>query len=122
LGETARQTSEPRRDLAVPLPVEVVGRDGQRRVEYAINLSSSGIGLHVPRPLPAGETLALAFTLPDGSGARVEVRGRVAWNEAVARTERPRFREVGVRFEVLREADRRLVARFVAGEGSAPGR
>ena len=111
-----RQSSERRRDLAVPLAVEVVGRDGVRRLEYAINVSPSGIGLHVPRPLPAGEPLALAFTLPDGAGARLEVRGRVAWNEAVARTARPRFHEVGVRFEALREADRSRLARFVAGE------
>lgn len=100
----------------MPLPVEVVGRDGVPRVEYAINVSPSGIGLHVPRALPAGEPLALAFTLPDGAGARVEVRGRVAWNESVARTERPRFLEVGVRFESLREADRSRLQRFVAGE------
>lgn len=105
----------------MPLAVEVTGRDGVRRVEYAVNLSPSGIGLHVPRALPAGESLALAFTLPDGSGDRVEVRGRVAWTEAVARTERPRFREVGVRFEWLREADRDRLRRFVAGEAD-PGR
>lgn len=108
----------------MPIAVEVVGRDGIRRVEYALNLSSSGIGLHLPRPLPAGETLTLAFTLPDGAEARIEVRGRVAWNEAVARTARPRFREVGVLFEALREEDRRRLARFVAAgaEVADPGR
>jgi hypothetical protein len=118
-----RQTSEPRRDLSVPIAVEVVGRDGVRRVEYALNVSSSGIGLHLPRPLPAGESLTLAFTLPDGAGTRIEVRGRVAWNEAVARTARPRFREVGMLFEALREDDRRRLARFVAGGREVgPGR
>lgn len=109
-----RQTSEPRRDLAVPLPVEVAGRDGIRRVEYAVNLSASGLALHLPRALPAGETLLLAFTLPDG-GDPIEARGRVAWSEAPRRTARARFRELGVRFEVLREEDRRRLARFVAG-------
>jgi hypothetical protein len=95
----------------VPLPVEVRGRDGVLRIEYAVNVSSSGIGLHLPRPLPAGETLALGFELPDGAG-RIEARGRVAWVEATRRTARPRFREIGIRFEVLREEDRRRLARF----------
>lgn len=112
-GDPARQTSERRRDLPVPLPVEIRSRDGSVRVEYAVNVSSSGIGLHLPRPLPAGETLALAFELPDGGG-RIEARGRVAWVEATRRTARARWRETGVRFEVLREEDRRRLARFAA--------
>jgi len=113
-GDAARQTSEPRRDLPVPIPVEVAGRDGARRVEYALNVSASGIGLHLPQPLPAGEALALSFPLPDGGG-RIEARGRVVWNEEVPRTARPRWREVGIHFEVLRDEDRRRLARFVAG-------
>lgn len=116
-GDPARQTSEPRRDLPVPLPVEVVGRDGVRRVEYALNVSASGLALHVERPPPVGEPLLLAFAPPDGGG-RLEVRGRIAWHEAVARTERPRFREVGVRFEGLGEEERRRLARWArAGAG-----
>lgn len=103
----------------MPLPVEVAGRDGIRRVEYALNLSASGIALHLARPLPAGETLALGLRLPDGGGP-LELHGRVAWSEAVARTGRPRFREVGLRFEGVGEAERRRLARFVAaGEGAA---
>lgn len=100
----------------MPLAVDVVGRDGVSRVEYALNVSASGIGLHLPRPLPAGESLALGFMLPDGGG-RIEARGRVAWSEAIPRTARPRFREIGIHFEVLREEDRRRLARFVAGGG-----
>jgi hypothetical protein len=111
-----RQTSEPRRDLPVPLPVEVRGRDGVRRPEYAVNVSPSGIALHLPRPLPAGERLALAFALPDGGGP-IEAHGRVAWSERILRTARPRFREVGIRFELLREEDRRRLASFVAAAG-----
>jgi len=97
-----------------------VGRDGVRRVEYAVNVSSSGIGLHLQRPLPSGETLALGFTLPDGGG-RIEARGRVAWSEATLRTARARFREIGVRFEVLLDEDRRRLARFAAGGPAGPG-
>jgi hypothetical protein len=95
----------------------VIGRDGVARVEYALNVSASGIGLHLPRPLPAGESLALGFALPDGGG-RIEARGRVAWSETISRTARARFREVGIRFEVLGDEDRRRLARFVAGGGA----
>jgi len=90
-------------------------------MEYAVNVSSSGIGLHLPRPLPAGETLALGFTLPDGGG-RIEARGRVAWSEATLRTARARFREIGIRFEVLGDEDRRRLARFAAGAAPGPAR
>lgn len=101
--------------------MEVAGRDGVRRVEYALNLSASGIALHLARPLPAGETLALALQLPDGGG-RLELRARVAWSEATPRTARPRFREVGLRFEGLADAERRRLARFAAARDGAPGR
>lgn len=92
-------------------------RSGRRRREYALNLSPSGIGLHLPRPLAAGETLQLEFVLPDGSG-RIEVRARVVWAEEAPRTARARFHEVGVRFEVLGDADREAILRFL---GVAPG-
>jgi Tfp pilus assembly protein PilZ len=97
----------------------VAGRDGARRVEYALNVSASGLALHVERLPPVGEALVLAFALPDGGG-RLVVRGRIAWHEAVARTERPRFRELGVRFEALGDEERRRLARFAAeGAGAA---
>jgi uncharacterized protein (TIGR02266 family) len=104
---------EPRRDLAVPLRVEVTRRDGARAVDYAVNLSPGGLGLHLPRPLPVGEVLALAFVLPDG-GPRLEAWGRVAWCDEPSRGARVRFCESGVRFEVLRAADRERISRFVA--------
>jgi hypothetical protein len=97
----------------------VRGRDGVARREYALNVSASGIALHLQRALPAGEALALAFTLPDGGGP-IEARGRVAWSETLPRSARARFREVGVRFELLAEPDRRRLARFVAGGGALP--
>lgn len=103
----------------MPLPVEVVGRDGLARVEYAVNVSASGLGLHAPRPLPAGQSLRVAFDLPDGGG-RIEARARVAWTEVPARAARARFRALGLRFEALREEDRRKLARFAAGRPAAP--
>lgn len=95
-------------------------RSGQRRREYALNLSPSGIGLHLPRPLAAGETLQLGFALPDGSGT-LEARARVVWTEAPPRTARARFHEVGVRFEVLRDADREAILRFLGVNAGGGG-
>jgi hypothetical protein len=97
----------------VPLPVTVVDRSGERRREYALNLSPSGIGLHLPRPLDAGETLQIGFALPGGSGS-IEARARVVWAEGTPpTTARARFYEVGVRFEVLGDAERRAILRFL---------
>ncbi len=118
-AEAARQTHEPRLDFAVPLPVTVVDRSGRRRREYALNLSPSGIGLHLPRPLDAGETLQIEFELPDGGGS-IEARARVVWAEAPPRTARARFHEVGVRFEGLGDAAREAILRLL-GVAAGPG-
>lgn len=103
----------------MPLPITVVDRSGERRREYALNLSPSGIGLHLPRPLAAGETLQLGFVLPDRSG-NIEARARVVWAERTPPSAGARFYEVGVRFEVLGDAERRAILRFL-GVAAGPG-
>jgi uncharacterized protein (TIGR02266 family) len=110
--ESARQAIEPRRDLAVPLEVEVVRRDGERSREYAPNLSPGGMCLHLSRSLPVGETLRVRFVLPDGAGP-VEARARVAWCAPPPGGARLRFCETGLHFETLRQRDRRRIAVFV---------
>jgi hypothetical protein len=90
----------------------VVDRSGTRRVEYALNLSPSGIGLHVPGTRAEGEILQLEFALPGGRG-RIAARGRVIWAEVAPPGARARFRELGVRFEVLQEEDRQAILRFL---------
>ncbi len=90
----------------------MVDRGGTSRLEYALNLSPSGMGLHIPGSREAGEILQLGFALPDG-GDPITARGRVIWAEAAPPAARARFREVGVRFEVLREEDRRVILRFL---------
>ena len=71
---------EPRRDLAVPIAVEIARRSGDAALEYATNLSPGGICLHARTRLEVGEGVAVAFALPDG-GRRIEARGRVTWHE-----------------------------------------
>ncbi len=94
-------------------------RSGHRRREYALNLSPSGIGLHLPVTVAAGETLGLDFSLPDG-GDRIAAQGRVIWAETAPPAVSARFYEVGVRFEALGEADREAILRFL-GVARGPG-
>jgi uncharacterized protein (TIGR02266 family) len=103
---------EPRRDLAVPIAVELARRNGDAALEYATNLSPGGICLHARTRLEVGEGVAVAFALPDG-GRRIEARGRVTWREDEDPAAQARFCEAGVRFEVLDEPDRERILRFV---------
>lgn len=80
--------------------------------EYATNLSPGGICLHARQRLRVGEEVTVAFVLP-GEERRIEARGRVSWCEDDDPSEAARFLETGVRFEVLEEADRERIARFV---------
>jgi uncharacterized protein (TIGR02266 family) len=111
-----------RRDLAVPIPVEVRARAVPARVEYATNLSVGGLCLHAREPLPVGEGVAVAFALP-GGGPPIEARGRVIWREEAPPTAAARWLETGIRFEVLADADRERLARFVreCDPDAAPG-
>jgi len=108
----SRLMFEPRRDLAVPIAVELARRNGEAALEYATNLSPGGICLHARTRLEVGEGVGVAFALPDG-GRRIEARGRVTWREDEDPAAQARFCEAGVRFEVLDEPDRERILRFV---------
>lgn len=92
----------------MPLAVEFERRSGGPERGYATNLSPGGICLHLRAPLPVGEPVRVWLTLPD-AGEPIEARGRVTWSEAPASETAARFFEVGVRFEVVAEADRRQI-------------
>ena len=93
-------------------PSRSTRRGGGAALEYATNLSPGGICLHARARLAVGEGVAVAFALPDG-GRRIEARGRVTWREDDDPAAQARFLETGVRFEVLDEADRERILRFV---------
>ena len=119
-ADSARQSFEPRRDLAVPLAVELRRRGGAPATEYALNLSPGGLCLHLPRPIAVGETVELHFDLP--GGGRVLARGRVIWSDpSSGASGRVRFSETGIRFEGLAEADRDAILRFVRAGAPDPG-
>lgn len=111
-ASATRPSFESRRDLPVPLPVELERRGAAPITVYATNLSSNGACLHLRAPLPVGDAVVLRLALPGEAGS-VVARGRVSWCETPPASSRPRFREAGVHFEILPEPDRERIARFV---------
>lgn len=108
----SRPSFDPRCDLAVPLEVRVE-RHGADPIEaHATNLSTSGLCLHLREALPLGSAVLLRVALPSDA-ERITARGRVTWCEEPAATLAARFREAGIRFEVVSEADRARLDRFV---------
>lgn len=71
---------EPRRDLPVPVPVDLRRSDGSSSVEYAVNVSPGGLCLHLKEPLSEGDRVHVEFTLPP-SGPTVVADGRVVWTQ-----------------------------------------
>ena len=108
----SRLLFETRRDLLVPIAVEVIRRGGEAAHEYATNLSPGGICLHARLRLCVGDDVKVAFVLP-GEQVRIEARGRVSWREDDDPRAEACFLETGVRFEGLDEADRERIAHFV---------
>jgi len=70
---------EPRRQFAVPIPVEIRHPDGRTEVEYAVNLSPGGLCLHAKLPLAVGERIRVVFCVPP-AGCRVESEAQVVWS------------------------------------------
>jgi hypothetical protein len=96
--------SEPRRDLPVPLRVELRRPDGTTTVEYAVNISPGGLCLHLEDTLAEGDRVGVEFTLPP-SGPAVRADGRVVWTSwKGAEGDDGRFCETGVEFGDLEES------------------
>jgi hypothetical protein len=88
---------EPRRDLPVPVRVDLQRPDGTTVVEYAVNVSPRGLCLHLKHPLSEGDRLRVEFTLPP-SGPTVCAEGTVVWTswEEGASGKEGDFYETGV--------------------------
>jgi hypothetical protein len=106
--------SEPRRELAIPLPVRVERPEGGISTEYAVNLSPGGACLHLECRLAVGARVRLTFDLPP-EGPHIEVLAAVVWSsDAAERPSGTRFFETGVRFEELPEAARQKLLAFAS--------
>ena len=97
--------SDPRRDLPVPLRVDLRRPDGTTTVEYAVNISRGGLCLHVKESLSEGDRIGVEFTLPP-AGPTVRADGKVAWTGSKEGTEvgGQHFCETGVQFTRIDES------------------
>ena len=102
---------EPRRDLPVPVRVDLRRSDGTTAVEYAVNVSPGGLCLHLKEPLAEGDRFHVEFTLPP-SGPAVSAEARVVWTQwEEGSAEEGGFYETGVQLSGLgAEVARQLTA------------
>ena len=106
-------SQDPRRDLSVPLPVIVRHPDGTVRHEYLVNVSVSGVCLHMRSPVAIGEEIWVAFQLPAQAG-EIQAIGKVVWTSHEGEIHPvPRFFETGVFLLDLGEVDRKRIETFV---------
>jgi hypothetical protein len=106
--------SEPRRDLPVPVRVDLRRPDGTTTVEYAVNISASGLCLHLKDFLSEGDRIRVEFTLPP-SGPTVRADASVVWVGCPeAEGEEGRLSEIGVQFGDLEDAVRQLLVEYAS--------
>ena len=106
-------SQDPRRDLSVPLPTVVRHPDGTLRHEYLVNVSVSGVCLHMRSPVAVGEPLWISFRLPSQC-EEIEAVGKVVWTSRIGEVPpQPRFFETGLLLVDISEADRKRIESFV---------
>lgn len=109
-------SQDPRRDLSVPLPVIVRHADGELRHEYVVNVSTSGLCLHVKAPVSVGEVLTVRFRLPC-EFAEIEGVCKVVWTSHEGEVHPlPRFYETGLFLLEFGDAERQRIEAFVCAQ------
>lgn len=63
--------------VTAAIPVLVIF-EGRQIEATSVNLSSGGIAIETPVPIPHGASVELSFSLPD-SDSRIEARAKLAW-------------------------------------------
>jgi DNA-binding response OmpR family regulator len=78
---------ERRRYFRCPLtiPVAVRNQEGQEAQYVTINISESGIAIHIPTPVAAGTEVAVQFRLPENQ-TRFAVQSKICWSDPTGRT------------------------------------
>jgi hypothetical protein len=110
----------PRRDLSVPLPVGVLRSDGSMRDEYLVNVSTTGLCLHMQTPIPIGEEVRVAFRLPSDE-MLIEAACKVVWTSHEG--EPPpfvRFFETGLHLAEITDEHRKRIGLFVEAQVDRP--
>lgn len=104
--------AEPRRDLPVPVRVEMRRPDGTTSVEYAVNISPGGLCLHLSGGLSEGDEVHVEFTLPP-SGPTVRADASVVWTSD-AREGEGTLSEIGLKFESPAASVREQLAQYAS--------
>jgi len=90
--------------------------DGTWRSEYAVNVSVSGLCLHMRSPAAVGEELRIAFCLPSDD-REIRAVGKVVWTGHVDEPQTvPRYFETGLFLVEITEADAQRIAWFVSAQ------
>ena len=106
----------PRRDLSVPLPVAVRRDDGSLRPEYLVNVSETGLCLHMQTAVAVGEALSVAFRLPSDE-TPIEVVCKVVWTGHAGDVQPfPRFFETGLHLLEISDEHRKRIVLFVEAQ------
>ena len=109
-------SQDPRRDLSVPLPAVVRHPDGSLRHEYLVNVSVSGLCLHMRSPVSIGEVVWVSFRLPSQAD-EIQVGCKVVWTSHEGELHPvPRCFETGLFVLELGEADRQRIEAFVLAQ------
>lgn len=109
-------SQDPRRDLSVPLPAVVRHPDGSLRNEYLVNVSVSGLCLHMRAPISIGEVLSVTFRLPSHAD-EIHAGCKVVWTSHEGEVHPvPRFFETGLLVLDVSELDRKRIDAFVSAQ------
>jgi Tfp pilus assembly protein PilZ len=94
--------------------------DGSLRNEYLVNVSVSGLCLHMRLPVSVGEELWVAFRLPSDAD-EIQAGCKVVWTTHEGEIHpAPRFFETGLFLPDVDEIDRRRIEAFVLAQVIAP--
>jgi hypothetical protein len=98
------------------LPAVVRHPDGSLRNEYLVNVSISGLCLHMRSPASIGDVLRVAFRLPSQAD-EIHASCKVVWTSHEGELHPvSRFFETGLLVLDLSEFDRRRIEAFVVAQ------
>jgi hypothetical protein len=97
------------------LPAVVRHPDGSLRNEYLVNVSVSGLCLHMRSPVAIGEVLSVAFRLPSQAD-EIHAGCKVVWTSHEGEHPVLRFFETGLLVLDLSELDRKRIDAFVSAQ------
>jgi Tfp pilus assembly protein PilZ len=105
------EANERRRENRLPIEMDVeVEGAAHRFVATSGDLSTGGMFIVTPMPIPVAAEVMLAFELPNGK--RLELLGIVQWRSGPVRGQEVVREGFGVAFFCLAPADKELIERF----------